>query len=798
MYGNLVFGAGPQDCWALYRVHTTSYAGLSGQAKHDVFGALAGFAYSVGSDFQILRVSRPWSVDAYRDQAQAGIDRRHADPRRVERYLDDQVDGLDWDGSQPEVFVAVALTPAVADGSWLGWLGELAFTVGLRDARGTSRRALDELRVGEQRAFACISDFLDCDRADAHDAAWLVSRSLCRCACEPMVDPFWTPQALIVDDEDGGEQLIPLEASVLSLADAPIVIEPRGLTIETEDATSYQALLTVGALPEVVGFPGRQAEVLFAPLEAVDFDVDAVVSARWIGNDQAVALARRKLVDADNAFRDEADGDHGPTASGAVRPGVARELEDYLTGPDRPPLLRASIGLCVGAASAAEREERVATLRREYAPIALHRPLGSQLQLFVSHLPGQRCRVRDYDDVLTCEQLGAMVPTATHAVGSQSGMVIGHVLSGAGRPVRFDLTEASRTSRPGAVLCAGTLGSGKTITAQLLAYQALLRGSRVVTIDPKGGGDHRLDELLDPGEVEIVELSADHGDTGRLDPLRIAPAATRGDLAYSFLTEVLPSPVPAEWQTEIRAAVNAATAAGSRRSLDILDRLEDGNEAARAAGRALRVHADGGLLGLAFATQESTDGGPAAGRALTVLRIANLTLPLPGTPHAEMHATERASRAVLSLLSSYALALLGDDRSRHKVLIVDEAWVLLGDAVGRSLVERMNRLCRSLNVTPILATQVLADTADLQALISAAFLFGVSSDDEAGQALRFAGLDDDASTRGRQRAFRHGRCLMVDYDGRCAPVQITPGQVLLERLDTTPGGQPALFSPAAA
>ena len=50
----------------------------------------------------------------------------------------------------------------------------------------------------------------------------------------------------------------------------------------------YQAFLTVGALPEVTTFPGRQAELLFAPLEAVSFPVDCVVHARWLGNREAV------------------------------------------------------------------------------------------------------------------------------------------------------------------------------------------------------------------------------------------------------------------------------------------------------------------------------------------------------------------------------------------------------------------------------------------------------------------------------------------------------------------------------
>lgn len=533
-WGNLVFGSDLDDVWALYRVATESYAGLSTAAKRDLLAAVAGFAFSIAADFQLLRVSRPWSADAYRSASRDLADPRFAHIETLDAYLEVHQENLaDRRVARPEVFVAVALprvdAALVRDPS--GLLRSAARWLGVRDPRGITQRQLDGLRAAEQRVFACAGDYLDCERATTTDLQWLVRRAFTRGVSEPVVEELWSPQALVVDadDEAGSCRYVPLQADVMRLCDAPIEIEARGLTVTCEHGESHQALLTLGALPEVASFPGRQAELLFSPLESVPFEVDAVVSARWIANDKAVALARRKLVDADNVFAEEAHGDHGPTSTTAVRPSAARELEDYLTSPDRPPLLRTSIGLCVAAPSAEELDERVERLRREYAPVLLHRPLGSQLELFVSHLPAQRCRLRDYDDVLCCEQLGAMVPTATHAVGSPVGMYIGHTLSGSGQPVLLDLTEASRTSRPAAILCSGTLGSGKTMTAQLLAYQAYLAGSRIVAIDPKG--DHRLHTLARPEDVEIIELQADERDRGRLDPLRIAPAETRADLA---------------------------------------------------------------------------------------------------------------------------------------------------------------------------------------------------------------------------------------------------------------------------
>ena len=90
-----------------------------------------------------------------------------------------------------------------------------------------------------------------------------------------------------------------------------------------------------------------------------------------------------------------------------------------------------------------------------FGTIALHRPLGLQPALFLDHLPrADGGTVRDYADVLTIEQFGALMPVGTHQAGSDRGVYIGRTLAGGARPVRFDVTEASRTG-PAAVDPAG-------------------------------------------------------------------------------------------------------------------------------------------------------------------------------------------------------------------------------------------------------------------------------------------------------------------------------------------------------
>jgi AAA-like domain len=792
-YHNLVFGRDLDDAWAVYRLETRPYAGLSRARKRELLAELAGLAYALEADFSLLRVTRSWSLDDYLEGCRRGCDSRHAHPAQLGAHLDQHARSLEEGGShRPEAYLSVRLdqaAPGPGERRGLGALiGDARARLGLREAAAIPARRLEALLVRETHARRRVEDFVDSEPAAGHELAWLVRRAFCRAVCEPRLDERFRPQALVVEapGRDGGLAYRPLEADLLRLMDAPIDVERRSLRIESERGTSHQAFLCLGALPEEVPFPSRQAELLFAPLEALPFPLDAALHTRHVPNREAVRLVRRRIVDADHIYTEQASGDHGPTADAAHRPRAARELEEYLTGAERPPLLRAQISLCVAADSAAELEDRVERVRREYAPVELHRPLGDQLALFCSHLPAQRAAVPHYDDYLTVEQFGATVPVATHAVGSDAGPYIGQTLSGSRQPVLFDPTEASRTARAPACLLAGTLGSGKTLLLQLIAYQAFLQGSVVCDIDPKG--DHRLERLPGVAErMEAVELSADEACRGMLDPLRTAPPETREDLAAGFLLSVLPQPVRPEWRTELRLAVQTVAAEGGRSCERVVRELEHGSPTAREAGRALAVHAAAGIARLGFAPANGAVE-EAAARQVTSLRIRNLTLPLPGIPRSELSEEERLGQTLLRLLAVYALRLTSADPTRHAVLGFDEAWVLLADSSGRALVDRISRLGRAQNVTPLLATQVLGDAHDLEELVGALFCFGVETDAEAEQALRLLHLDaDDERLRRQLASFRTGRCLHRDYQGRVAPMQVDlVDPELLAALDTTP------------
>ncbi len=395
--------------------------------------------------------------------------------------------------------------------------------------------------------------------------------------------------------------------------------------------------------------------------------------------------------------------------------------------------------------------------------------------------------MRDYVQQLTVEQFGGMVATATRTVGSGRGPYLGYTPTGAPLPVRFDVTQAPRESRASAVLLIGTLGSGKTVTAQTIEYAAERRGSLVVDFDPKPDhGLHELDELA--GRVAVLELSGNPAQQGKLDPLAIGLEDLREELACSYLLELLPGP-SSVWENAVSLAVKDTVREGSRSLARVVELLLSSDRAgARDAGEALEVIRDFGLARLGFGDGQSAE--IQAVKPVTTIRMPGLSLPEPSAARDTYTRAERVSVATLSLVAAYALQLISHDRSRHKVVAMDEIWFLLASPQGRQIINRLVRLGRAFNATLLLGTHRIGDLGDLVDLIGVVLVFGQDSDEAASAALRFIGLDPTRELIGLVRELRAGRCLMRDLSGRVGEVQVDLVYPhLLQAFQTTPGQQ---------
>lgn len=790
--GNLILRT-PADAWAIYELEGQSYPGLPDAQKIEAGERLEALAYVLETDFQILRVSRAFDAAAYEQAALSTLDPRHGRREAFERHLAEHRDLLEDRGAtRTEIYLAVRLDPRPS-GALAGLTGDLAAgwralaeRLGLDGAAGIGRTALEAMHAVEEAVHERVLAYLDAHRIGPRRTCGLIRRAYTRGLGEPEVDEAFAPQALAFLDPGGEERFRAYAHDLMRLHESRVTVGLRSLAVDSERGRAHQAHLVLGAMPEEAAVPGPAAELMFAPLE-LGFPVDATLSVSHLPNREARRLLARRKLDAEQIAREEEAGATGVSVESGERPALAHELEGILGGGERPPLLRTALTLSVAAPEERRLEERVERLRESYGRVQLHRPAGEQHRLFLATLPAAEFPLPEYREHLLPDQLGAMVPHAVSQVGSCAGPYIGHTLTGSRAPVCFDLAEASQTSRPPTCLLAGSLGSGKTILAELLVWQAFLQGSGpIVDIDPKG--DHRLGALPGVAEVtETIELSGAERHRGLLDPLRVGSEESREDLAYSFLVSILPVPVDPSWLTAIRIAVSEAVAAGARSCGEVVRRLAASSDPGAAeVARAIEVHGRGGIAKLGLGTEERPR--PDPGRAGVVsLRISGLTLPRPGTPRPDLLEDERVGLAVLRLLAAYALRLCTTDPTRHAATVTDEGWIFTHDSEGMAMLDRMSRLGRSQDATLILVTQKLIDAEALTPLIGAFFGFGVETEEEARAALTLLRLDPgDEAARRRLMAQRAGRCHLRDFSGQVAQMQVEPPAWMLERLDTTP------------
>jgi len=806
VYGNCVFSSTLEDAWAAFAVESSSYAWLSEDRKRGRFLELVGALEAIEADVQILRVCRRWQLDRYADSVREDREgwpacaRAHA--QACADYLDEHVRHLgEVACAQPAVFVLVSLREPERDvASYVSrtlaehpreWWRGIGRALALRDRRTLSASELERARVRADHAHALLADFLPVRQARGVELQWLVRRAFCRGLGEPAIDELHEPRALVFE-RNGEAVLAPLEGDVLRWLDGYVENRGRALRIESELGTSWQAQLVLGALPERARFPGAAAELMFAPVESLPFGVDLSLNARFLPNELALRIARRRVQDADQIVRAESGGEQGVSDLGYERTQDARDLLAYLQASSKPPLLRATLAIALGAESERELEDRVQRCRRAYGEIRLHRPLGDQLQLFLQHLPGQRTRLAGYDDTLTVEQAAAMMPTATHRAGSGKGFYLGHTLSGSRQPLRFNLREGSECDGNATVLSVGALGSGKTTLAQKFAYEGFLQGARVVDCDPKG--DHRFHLLADVApHVELVTLRPDATLRGMLDPLRVAPAHLRQDATASFLRDLLPGRADPAWETAIIGAVDRVlTRATQPTCCEVIRALEQGDQTDAQVAKALDVYARSGLTQLGFA-DPAVRLPPVGQRQVTYLPIRDLPAPPPGTPRAEYSQAERVGEQIVRLIAMFATQLMGSERGRLKLFCFDEGWRLLGDPIGRTLLASLQRMGRSELAVPIISTQLISDALigereSLENLIGATFIFGLRSQAEAARALRLLGLDpEDRRMCQTLLELQAGRCLFRDHAGRIEAIQVelVPPS-LLGAFSTTP------------
>jgi len=747
--GNVLLDA-RGDAWAVYRVPTVSYPLLAAPLKLQLFDRLGAFVRGARGDLTIWRVTR-LAADVDSDT--------HAD-RHVECYAAIR---LDAERSR-------------------GVLGRILPTSRPMPLRLVlARRVVDQIRELELERRAHARETLDARAATSQELVWLTTRIRTLGIGEPAVDPNDHRPALHILDTDT-VIVEPAQVQRVELAECALVEHPDRIELESPTGRAHHAALVLGALPDGLEYPGR-AELAFAPLERSGVVADVVIHARWTANAVALRGAARTILDADNATSEQASTGRVGDTRLASQLDTALAYKRYLESDGAPPVLSASVTLLVAASSEGELDRACSELAASLAPVHVVRPLFAQRGLWDSAQAPMRCARGASPQHLTVEQLAALMPPATERVGTSQGPMIGRVRR-SGRPVRLDLAAASQASRPPSILCVGTLGSGKTMTSQLIAAQALERGSLVVDVDPKP--DHQLDQLPQlAGRSRVIDLTDVEQHQGLLDPLSVADPTMREEIAAGFYADLIDA-TPRQ-RALLRTALTELLTHPSASSADLIRTLSRmPHPEASDAAEQLAAWSHSGLARLALGTRAASTSSTSAPLDLTSIRCRSLVLPDSSTARVDQTEAERVSCAIMRLIATYALRLALTDRSRHKLVMIDEAWLLLGSPDGRMLIDRINRMGRSENATLLLATQQLGDAAHTAPLIGTHLVFGLEAREEASRAATLLGIDDTSELAQTLQSQRTGQAVMRDTQGQLAQIQITVPPQLLAQLSTTP------------
>ena len=331
VHQNMLVGHGDARA-ALFRVETVSYPFMAARGQARV--AAAAGAVGVRGGGRLLAVAgapRLSGASATSSRRTALLDARRQSAEAWRAYLQGHEAHLrELRSFAPEVYLAVSLRGR-ASALGAGVLRacdrarrrvEELFGVG---RGGADRRARSSRRWSPRRS-ACSGARRAClpaRRATTREVQWLLRRAACRGVGEPELDEHWRPEALMVETTDGRPAYEPLETDLVRHANAPILEEDRTLVVDAPEGRWLSGDARGRRAAGGGEFPGG-AELLFWPLEAVGFPVDACCTRAGSPTATRSRGCAGGSLDADVAYSEQMTSAHGPLSYTSRRTASSR------------------------------------------------------------------------------------------------------------------------------------------------------------------------------------------------------------------------------------------------------------------------------------------------------------------------------------------------------------------------------------------------------------------------------------------------------------------------------------------
>lgn len=809
--GNLVFS---QDgsCWAYYNLPGYNYDFLADDEKDYIFTKLKAFFWQINLDTHMLIVPNFQSIQEKHERFKSKL--KGPLKEAAAKHTDDAAQQLEkllgMEGTEYCFYLGIKLPkPENLKKSLFQELQEAwkEFISNINEAGGLSEPEIleDEIeryRKAERRVFNKVNSRMKADPVDEETLQWLIRRNWYRGIGKAPILKDWSP-AYTVDYKEYEEGNItvrrPLYSDVLRLTEGLIDDSPKRSIIlkqvyEGKEVEGHVAFLTISNVPYELEFPGE--EWLYA-IQSLDFPVEVSVRTETLDNRKALSAVRNKqkeLKDQDRHARETGNDTGLNVIEGRQE---AHELEAHLQK-SRMPLIKSSIVLAISASDEDELKRRCDTVKDLYQDMMfqVEQPYGDQWLAFNEFLPGAKRYVKDYIHVMEPATVAGGMFGATKQLGDGEGFFIGStgILD---QPVYIMPNQAAqgiKGTKTNALSAAflGSLGGGKSFSSNLITYLSVLSGGKGLVIDPKGERGNWKDDLYDLGDqVNIISLSTDEGDRGRLDPFSIHSNIKEAEtLALDILTYLTGVRLDDSGRFPKLSQAVRSVAEGEAPCLTKVMRhlLNSKDKVAVQLGEHIRSFSELSFAQLLFGDGEN-DATISLDTALNVLQIQNLELPAPDTPQEKYNLSEMLSVAMMLPISSFALKFVHSDRSIFKVVLLDEAWAVLNTSQGSHLATRLVRAGRSMNAGIYLVTQNADDLLDekMKNNIGMKFAFRSTDPKEIENVLSLLNLKNTEYNASTLRELQNGQCLFQDIHGRVGVVSINAlFKDLFDAFDTRP------------
>jgi len=645
----------------------------------------------------------------------------------------------------------------------------------------------------EQLLYHKISKQFTFRRTEPKDIAYIVEH-LNGKGADSFESYTYEPEVIVEKDETKIKSY-----DVIRLADSLVANRKRHLDILTEDREVKVAYLALSDITNDLLFPFG-SEVLYYQQESFDFPVDTSIKVEVVPNKDAVKSTRNKKADLKDLDESALSTGNDSSENLLDARAKAQELEAILER-ERGNMYKVSYLVRVSASSENELLKRVEEVKSFYwnYKMIFERPLGDQLGFHEEFYPGAPRYLDDYVHYVRSDFLSCIGFGATHKLGEREGIYLGYDKS-TGRSVYIKPWLAAQ-GVAGSVTNAlakafiGSLGGGKSVTMNLIAFYSVLFGGRAFVLDPKGErGNWERDLGFLGDHLNIISIANEEGNRGLCDPFVILNDRRDAEyLAIDILTFLMGyDPRDPERFPVLKEHVKKVAAYPEGEPCGMLHVIQElyktDTEVSRGIARHMESFADLGIAGLLFG-DGSTVKPLRLSALLNVVLIHGLSLPDAETPVDKYTMGEMLSVALLLVLSYFSLEFINQDRGIFKVVLLDEAWSWLQVAEGKAVSNKLVRAGRSMNAGIDFGTQNCADLLDekMKNNIGMKFAFRSRDKNEIRKTLEFMGLEYTDSNIETLQSLENGECLYQDIRGHVGVLCVDcVFQSLLQTFDTRP------------